>query len=112
MTTTGSAGSAAGSATTTNIIGELLGVYLNFHASAPATTDVALTAATHGLACGATGNTATDIYLAPGAPVTNAAGSAITDSHRPFVIHDRLTITLAQCDALTNALVATVFWRD
>ena len=112
VTTTGSAGSASGSATTTAIVGELLQIYLNFHGSAPATTDTTITAATDGYTVWAATNTVTDVLIAPAVAPVNASNSAITNAHRPMAVADRLTIALAQCDALTDALVATVVWRD
>ena len=42
ITTTGSAGSASGSGYLTGIVGFLLDVYLNYHASCPATADVTI----------------------------------------------------------------------
>jgi hypothetical protein len=111
VTTTGSAGSASGSATTAAIVGELLNIYLNYHASAPATTDTTITAATDGYTIYGVTNTVTDALVAPSAAPATTAGAAITNAHRPIAVGDRVTIALAQCDALTDALVATVVWR-
>lgn len=111
VTTTGSAGSAAGSATSSSIVGELLSIYLNFHASAPATTDTTITAETDGSTLLTVTNSATDVLVAPAVLPVSTANAAITNAHRPIAVADRVTITLAQCDALTDALVATLVWR-
>lgn len=116
VTTTGGAGVAAGTGTSDNVVsGEVLGVYLNFHASAPATTDTTISTVGGGPPSYnllAVSNSATDAYFAPRAGAVSAANAAITDSHTPFVVADRLKVVLAQCDALTNAVVAHVIVQD
>ena len=114
VTTTGSAGSATGSGTTSYpIIGEILGIYLNFHASAPATTDTTI-ATTNAPVFNilVVSNSATDAYKAPRSGAVDAANAAITNSNVPFVVADTITVSLAQCDALTGAVVATIWYRE
>ncbi len=109
ITTTGSAGSATGSGTTPALTGFLLDVYLNFHASAPATTDTTIAYDEPDLGnVLVVSNSATDALIAPRQKVVDNANSAITNSHVPFPLNGALTISLAQCDALTGALVATI----
>lgn len=119
VTTTGGAGVAAGSGFTDEpIVGEVLGVYLNFHASAPgATTDT--TFRSKGSPGGAPSytmlaltNTATDGYFAPRAKPVDNANAAITNAFAPYCVADYLEVAVAQCDALTDAVVATVFYDD
>lgn len=56
-------------------------------------------------------NSATDAIIAPAlAPVTTA-NVAITNAHRTIAVNDRITVSLAQSDALTGALVCTLVWR-
>ena len=117
VTTTGSAGSATGSATTPSAIsGEILGVLLNFHASLPATADTTIATAGEGTGPAysilVVTNSATDGYFAPRKVAVDAANSAIAASWAPFAVADKLTISIAQGDALTNALVATIFYDD
>lgn len=117
VTTTGSAGSATGSATTPSAVrGEILGLLLNFHASAPATTDTTLKTAAEGTGPAynivVVTDSATDIYLAVRKVAVDIAAAAIAASAVPVVVSDKLTLSLAGCDALTNAVIATVFYRD
>ena len=117
VTTTGSAGSATGTGQTARPVrGRVLGVYFNFHASAPgATTDTTLR--TKGQAAPsynivALTNTVTDIYVAPAAKPVDSANAAITNAFVPFVVADYLEVAVAQCDALTDAVVATVIVEE
>ena len=108
VTTTGSAGSASGSATSPAIPGFLLDIYLDFHASAPATTDTTISFATRGGNLLAVSNSATDALIAPRQKLVDNANAAITNSHAPFALGDGITVALAQCDALTDALVVYI----
>lgn len=106
VTTTGSAGTATGSTTSDLIIGELVDVYLDFHASAPATTDTTVAYATRGGNVLVVTNSATDALFAPRIKPVDNANTAITNAHDRFLLNDRITVSLAQCDALTNAVIA------
>jgi hypothetical protein len=108
VTTTGGAGAATGSTTSPAIPGFLLDIYLDFHANAPATTDTTISFATRGGNVLAVSNSATDALIAPRQKLVDNANAAITDSHAPFPLGDGLTVSLAQCDALTDALVVYV----
>lgn len=122
VTTTGSAGSATGSTTSPRIVGEILGIDVNYHASAPGTTD--LTIAADGVSGGQAArnilvitNSATDAYKVPMAPVVDAANAASLYAaagepvERPMVVNGTVTVSLAGCDALTNAAVVTIHYR-
>jgi hypothetical protein len=106
VTTAGSAGSATGSGTTVPIQGFLLDVYLNYHASAPATTDVSLSDAVFGEIF-ANDNSATDVWLTPSRQITDAA-SADTGLYDLVPINGVLTLSVDGCNELTDALVATI----
>lgn len=110
VTTTGGAGVATGSGSTTETIeGYLLDVSLDYHASAPATTDVTVTHSGTPTAILTVSNTATDgRYPVRDTAVTAAAGAAITNSHVPIPINGTFTVSVAQCDALTAAVTATI----
>ena len=116
VTTTGSAGVAAGTGTSDSVVlGEVLGVYINFHASAPATTDTTISTVGGGPPSYnllVVTDSATDAYIAPRAAAVSAANGAITNSHTPFVVADRLQVVLAQCDALTDAVMMHVIVQD
>jgi hypothetical protein len=108
VTTTGAAGSAAGSGDTPSMIGELLDIYLDFHASAPATTDVTISFKDRGGNVWAASNVNTGVLVHPRAKPVDNANAAIADAHARFALSGALTVTLAQCDALTNAVVAYI----
>lgn len=111
ITTTGNAGSATG---TGSIIVEktayLEWVYYDFHASAPATTDVAGTfaATPPGGALFTSTSSATDALQYPRAAVVNTAGSAITNTSARIALTGTIDIAVAQCDALTGAVTVYV----
>jgi hypothetical protein len=116
INTTGTAGSATGSATTTHTPGEVLGIYIDYSASAPVTTDIVIAGgdndANHTPGnIYALANSVTDAYVIPGRfAVTNADGaltSMVTPS-RPYYGHP-ITASLAQCDPLTDAAKVTIF---
>ncbi len=110
VTTTGSAGSATGSATSFRpVTGLLTGVKIDYHASAPATTDVTITESS-GMARTLLTRTssATDGVFYPSAQQHDTAASTVT-SYTPFDIKgDYVTVTIAECDALTDAVVVTL----
>lgn len=112
VTTTGGAGVAAGTGVTEKPVNGLVhGVFLNFHASAPATTDTILrtkgnSAPSYNLVT--VTNSATDVFHALATGLVNTAAAAITDSHRPWPVADHLEISVAQADALTDCVVAHV----
>ena len=110
ITTTGVAGSATGS-TTHLIHGEILTVVLNFNASAPATTDTTIAFADSGGDILVVTSSATDAVLHPRGKCVDNTNTAITNSHAPFASAQGVTVSLAQCDALTDALVATISYR-
>jgi len=107
--TTGGAGVAAGSAVmeiTPN--GFLLDVYLNYHASCPATADVTINDPTFGNIL-VKSNNATDICLAPRIGTVDAAAAA-TGLYDLIPLNAPLTVSVAQANALTGCLVATIRW--
>ena len=113
VTTTGSAGSASGSATSEAMHGFLLDVYLNYHASAPgATTDVVLAHVdpTMGNILTVSDN-ATDGRYVPRETVQTIAGATSDpDGYDRIALNGKVTVSVAQSDALTGAVVATIRW--
>jgi len=121
VTTTGSAGSATGSAVTEDVIkGRIVRVDVNFHASAPgATTDLTLAQTNEDQAANIVSltDTATDVTVYPTVQLTDNAGGARTlDGTRPLVdyypVSDTLTATVSQSDALTDAAVLEVYYEE
>ena len=109
VTTTGSAGSATGSASSGVLNGLLLDIYLDFHASAPAgTTDTTVAYADRGGNVWAIANSATDVLVAPRVKPVDNANAAITNAHDRFALSGKLTVSVAQSDALTDCLVAYI----
>lgn len=111
--TNGAAGSASGNANFPDIIlGEVLGIGINFHASAPATTDVTISADNpisfnvHGIT-----NTSADVYIAPRAKPVDNVNTAIANAHAPFCVDGKVNVAVAQCDALSAAVAVDLWWR-
>lgn len=106
ITTAGAAGVAAGSGTTIPIMGFLLDVFLDYNAAAPATTDVTISDPVFGNLV-VKSNNATDAWLAP-RKLTCDAAAAGTGMYDMYPINSALRIDVAQADALTDCVVATV----
>lgn len=111
ITTTGSAGSATGSATTgvPGGVARLVAVDIDFHASTPATADTTV-AADRGTVLTVT-NSATDKTYYPRVPVQSAAGADIAGrGEEPPIVEGTVTVSLAGADALaTAATVGLIF---
>lgn len=105
--TTGGAGAATGSGVLPiSVVGYLEYLYYDFHASAPATTDVTITYPNTppGGQVHKTTDTATDVLAFPRAKCVDNANAAITNSFDRFPISGPLNVAVAQCDALTGAV--------
>jgi len=84
----------------------LLDVYLDYHGSAPATTDVTIAFGTRGgNLLVVTDNKTDGLYHPRAKPVDNANG-AITNAHDKFGLNDGVTVSVAGADALTDCVVA------
>ncbi len=108
ITTTGSAGSATGSGTTIPINGYLLDVYLDYHASCPATADVTIADSVFGSLV-VKSNNATDCWLAPRKQTCDQA-AADTGLYDLIPLNGILTVSVAQADALTGCVIAYIRW--
>jgi len=112
VTTVGSDGSATGNTTSAPISGLIESVYLDYHTSAPAgTTDVTVAFAIRGGNILAVSNSATDALFTPRAKPVDNANSAITNAHSRFACNQAVKVTVAQCNALTGAVVAYIYHR-
>ena len=113
VSTTGSDASATGSLVTALPLWELLAVYANFHASAPASTDTTISSPADPVAVTllTITNSATDAWYYPTHQLDDASGSAITGAYIPAIVHGNLLVELAGCDALTDALTLTAYVR-
>ena len=113
VATTGSDASATGSLVVALPYCELLAAYLNFHADAPASTDTTLSSPGDPVAVTllTVTNSATDAWYYPSIQLDDNSASAITGAYVPAIIHGNLLTELAGCDALTDALVMTIWVR-
>ena len=109
VSTTGSDASATGSLVTPLPYSELLALYVNFHASAPASTDT--TISSPGSPVALTLLTITDAWYYPSHQLDDASGSAITGAYIPALVHGNLLVEFAGCDALTDAVTISAFVR-
>jgi len=109
VNTTGAAGSALGQADSPVLHGFLLDIFLDYHASAPAgTTDVTISFKNRGGNVLAVANAATDALFTPRVKPVDNANAAITNAHDRFPLNGPLTVAVAQCDQLTDAVVAYI----
>ncbi len=113
VSTTGSAGTATGSSVLALPISELVAIYVDYHASAPSTTDLTLTSPGNpaSVTILTLTNVNTDGWYYPKVQKHDNAGAAITGDYADPPIHGNLQIDLAQADALTDAVVTTVYVR-
>ena len=110
ITTVGGAGAAVGSATMANTpFGILLDIYLNYHASCPNTADVTVTEPVFGTIV-VKSNNATDIRIAPVITCVDATATAVSAYINVPLNGGPLTVSIAEADALTGCLVATIRW--
>lgn len=106
ITTAGEAGAAVGSADTPAMHGFLLDIDLNWSGDAPATSD--LTVADDNGNVLAISDSSTDVFVAPRQKVVDNTNTDLTGMFDRFPLNGKLTFSIAQCDALAAALVATV----
>ncbi len=108
VNTVGEAGAAEGSAQTPAMNGYLLDVYLDFDAAAPATTDTTISFTDRGGNVLAVTDSSTDALIAPRQKLVDNTNTAITDSHDRFPLSGPLTVEVAGCDQLEDAVVVTI----
>ena len=109
VTTTGTDGTATGSATLDGMDGFLLDVYFDFDATCTSTTDTTIAYTTQGGNLLVITSSATDVLIAPRQKLVDNANGGITNSHAMFPMNQALTISLAESDVLDPAV--TVYFR-
>lgn len=117
VTTTGSDGSATGTGYSLYpILGEVLAVYVDYSADAPNTTDIDVTTESDDDAPASVlvdkDNSNTDAWYYPRVQGTSTAGVGISGEYSPVPASGRVKVVIGDCDALTTAVVVTVFYRD
>lgn len=114
VTTTGAGGSATGNTTSKQIVGQILGIEVDWHADAPAgTSDITIEGATTGIDLNAKANSVTDKYVVPGVYGLDAGAAALTGDVTPqkLCIAEGIKVTVAQSDALTDCVIVRVIYR-
>lgn len=119
VTTTGSDGSATGTGySNAAVTGKILAIRLNYHASAPATTDVTIT---ENNAVPQTihveTNSATDVVRYPRRAVEDNAENTVTydgtnEIYEPYVVNDQIKVAVAGANALTDCVQVSVICEE
>lgn len=117
VTTTGTNGAAAGSGTAV-IRGKILALYLDYHASAPAsTTDVTITTEDPvSRTIYSKANSVTDAWVYPRVQVQSNAGTGVEYAtgfpiYEPYVVCGTVKVAIAESNALTDCVVVDVFYE-
>lgn len=114
VTTTGSVGTATGSVRKGVPVGRLVGFQVNYHADAPATTDITLKNVLNGvertLLTKDDNKTDIPLHAFTNNPIGSDGAQVATQHEHPPVLGE-LVLDVAQCDALTNAVVVTCVIR-
>lgn len=108
ITTAGGDGAAVGSGSTLPIQGFLLDAYIDYAGTAPATTDVSIVDPVFGNLV-VKSNNSTDCWLAPRKQSCDPA-AADTGMFELIPLCSALTISVAQCNAITDAVSVTLRW--
>lgn len=108
VATTGGAGVSAGSAYSKSMNGWLENIFIDWNATAPATSDITI-ALDRGGNVIAISDSATDAFVAPRIKPVDSANAAITNAHDKFALNGRLLVSVAQSNDLTPAV--TVYIR-
>lgn len=114
VTTTGSPGSASGTAATDLLLyGRVAAIKVDYHASAPATTTVTVdedAGMQRRLLQKAASNN--DAVHYPAVQLQDSTGSPVT-AYIPFYVDGtRLNVSVGNCNALTDAVVVTITTED
>ena len=108
ITTVGGNGAATGTAQITELNGELIDIYVNYHASAPGSTVLTITQSDpvegNILVCPA-GNA--DKLFAPRKQACDGAGSLVA-SWEKFILNGTMTLVVTLSNALTYCVEVTV----
>jgi len=119
VTTTGDAGSATGDTTDKEVgRGTLYAVYLDYHADAPATSDVTISQAEEPTATLLTvSDNKTDGWYFPRLQVCSEAGAGLSYDGsnavaEAYPVTGGIKVAVAGADALTNCVVAYVYVQE
>ena len=114
LTTSGGAGVSAASAQVGVPAGVLVGVQVNYHGSAPATTDVTITHVADGVSktvLTLTNNNTDKGMLSPLEQAVDNAGAALAGQYVNPGVFGRFQVDVAQCNDLTDAVKVTFLFE-
>ena len=108
VTTTGNDASATGNGNTGGLHGFLLDVYLDYHASAPASTDVTVSYLTQGGNILVVTDNKTDGLYTPRVEPVDNTNTVITNAHDRFPLDQAVKVAVAGSNALTACVTAYI----
>jgi hypothetical protein len=120
VTTTGTAANATGAANSNAAIsGHILALRIDYHASAPATTDVTITehiGSVDWQTIHVETSSATDVMRYPRRAVEDNAEATVTydgtnEIYEPYVVNGQIRVAVAQADALTDCVTVGVLYE-
>lgn len=117
VTGTGSNGSVSGNADSETFVGSIEAIAINYHANAPATTDLTITDKRTGQTIYTKANSNTDAFVAPRLTAIDLAAADILSSdanglHPVAIPVDQgVNVAVAQANTDTNQVVVTVYYR-
>ena len=117
VTTTGSNGTATGNGASDSFEGEIVGVIVNHHANAPATTDVFVVDTRTNVTIYSKANDANDHYAAPRIQAVTNDGTNILSATAnglhpaPYTVDQGVKVYLTGANVETNHVVVTVHYR-
>lgn len=112
ITATGGAGTSTGTVFTKNVVnGDIVGIYIDYDAAAPATVDVTIIEGTNvpPLPVLTATDLNTDAWFFALHAAKNEAGVAITNEGTCLCAYDRLKITIAQANN-NQVYLVTILW--
>lgn len=116
VTTTGNAGAATGTGYSAGpISGEIVAVIVDWHTSAPNTSDITVTLEADdnhpAITLYSKTNANTDVSIYPHVQATDTAGAAIAGWYQHIVGTGRVKVVVGDCDALAAAVTVNVYYK-
>jgi hypothetical protein len=117
VTTTGSDGSASGTGYSAKpVSGELYAIYVDWHTSAPVTSDITVTVESDddhpAITLYSKSDSATDAWVYPVVQCTDTGGTAVTGEYQHILVSGRIKVAVAQSNALDPAVTVYVFLKE
>jgi hypothetical protein len=118
VTTTGADGSATGTGYSPHPLnGELLAIYVDWAATAPAgTSDIAITVdsddAHPAVSLYSKSDSVTDAWVYPVVQSTDTAGTGVAGAYQHIAVAGRIKAAIAGCNALSPAATITVYLQE